>query len=1298
MAAGQPESAVEATLDESIGSPSSSSPPFTSSSPLDALLEARTIEATGDIHSERTRLDLLVPPTNAILPLDASHVEVSDAARSPEEAKRESSSSSLQNSALPAIAGKLHPADRQDRTSASSSKEILALPLTNSFSTGTQTPVNDVTPRPGSSSTSTHSRRSSQTAASVEPAEQAGTGLGAPRSTSPDANRDSSTQTDRQRSSTLTSMTVSENTAHESVYSSKPNSRPHSILASSIDHSNLNAPRATLDPAERKTSASGTTGSRRASTGSPPQATKPHANARTAPEDNGRARAPSGSRSTASDTLVPGPSSSASSSRRQLGEWVLGKTLGAGSMGKVKLGQSVKGGDKVAIKIIPRFTSTAAAQQQVAQSEREKRRSIDQTHADNGTTSRSGEVASSKPKAVLPPSKSFLERAHAKDLSKEVRTIREASIVLLLHHPYVCGMKQMLVYPNHYYMIFEYVNGGQMLDYIISHGRLRERSARKFARQMGSALEYCHANSIVHRDLKIENILISKTGNIKIIDFGLSNLFSPHSHLSTFCGSLYFAAPELLNAKVYTGPEVDIWSFGIVLYVLVCGKVPFDDQSMPALHAKIKRGQVEYPNWLSAECKHLLSRMLVTNPANRASMAEVLSHPWIVKGYESPPVPHIPHREPLRLGELNREVIQGMTGFDFGTPDEIEARLGDVLTGEAYTAVLASHDAKAGRTTSVRPDRDLSKPSKGSTKRLSGLNFYSKKLAGGLASALGGSPTSKDRLETQDRTNGSGSFTLPNGMRPDQMDPTRGFHPLISIYFLVQEKIEREKIWGPGVFASSTLSLHGPLAPPAPPRSYDSTAVSPSAFGTAQGVDLSSPSPRPASTAISSSVMSPSNSTPAPNAPIRARPQSTSAYDRTKPLADFDNRRSFSAGQQNAVSASVPNSPRPGYIAKPRPVETSSVAQDGAIPASPNGEPTRDDDVALQPSTLVRRFGTLLGRATSTNDTDLQKRARARASAAGSSGHRSSGLTPASPLPLVNEPNLNVTPPPNSKATGMLRASTVSGDRRRPRVARQSVGPEVSPSALQTDTLFEDHEERLQDGFSTEPGPGLDRHAANGTAADLSASPNDQIKPVYLKGLFSVATTSTKSPSVIRDDLVHVLDRLGVKHRAVKAGFECAHAPSISFASQAPTNRAATPNQTPEGLKRGTSLLRRGSRISRGRTSTSAREEGDTSSPDPSQAATRLASPARPNESSSGSLHFIGPTNGAGERSGNLVDSTGAPSAGAAPQNEMIVRFDVFVVKVPWLPGIHGLQFRRITGDPWQYSQLGQSGTEYSKH
>lgn len=161
-------------------------------------------------------------------------------------------------------------------------------------------------------------------------------------------------------------------------------------------------------------------------------------------------------------------------------------------------------------------------------------------------------------------------------------------------------MRDVVRTTYHWYMLFEYVNGGQMLDYIISHGKLKEKQARKFARQIASALDYCHRNSIVHRDLKIENILISKTGDIKIIDFGLSNLFSPRSLLKTFCGSLYFAAPELLQARQYTGPEVDVWSFGIVLYVLVCGKVPFDDQSMPQLHAKIKKGVVEYPPGLTS--------------------------------------------------------------------------------------------------------------------------------------------------------------------------------------------------------------------------------------------------------------------------------------------------------------------------------------------------------------------------------------------------------------------------------------------------------------------------------------------------------------------------------------------------------------------------------------------------------------------------------------------------------------------------------------------------------------------------
>ncbi|RKP24964.1 kinase-like domain-containing protein, partial [Syncephalis pseudoplumigaleata] len=230
----------------------------------------------------------------------------------------------------------------------------------------------------------------------------------------------------------------------------------------------------------------------------------------------------------------------------------------------------------------------------------------------------------------------------------------------------------------HFYLAFEYVSGGQMLDYIISHGRLKERVARKFLRQMVSAVDYCHRNSIVHRDLKIENILISSSGSIKLIDFGLANLYSPRSQLNTFCGSLYFAAPELLNARPYIGPEVDIWSLGIVLYVLVCGKVPFDDQSMPMLHAKIKRGHVEYPDWLSKDCVDLLSQMLVVDPSRRATLRTVAGHPWMVRGYDGPPENHVPKREPLTL-PLDIEVIRRMRGFDFGPEGDILHRLEEVV-------------------------------------------------------------------------------------------------------------------------------------------------------------------------------------------------------------------------------------------------------------------------------------------------------------------------------------------------------------------------------------------------------------------------------------------------------------------------------------------------------------------------------------------------------------------------------------------------------------------------------------------
>ncbi|OAD78590.1 hypothetical protein PHYBLDRAFT_90328, partial [Phycomyces blakesleeanus NRRL 1555(-)] len=230
---------------------------------------------------------------------------------------------------------------------------------------------------------------------------------------------------------------------------------------------------------------------------------------------------------------------------------------------------------------------------------------------------------------------------------REHRTQREMAIMQLLRHPNICQLKEWMTEGDRYYMFLEYVDGGQLLDYIISHGKLREKQARKFSRQIVSALDYCHRNSIVHRDLKIENILITRDENIKIIDFGLSNIYSPLRQLNTFCGSLYFAAPELLQAHKYIGPEVDVWSLGIVLYVLVCGRVPFDDTSLPALHAKIKAGVVVYPDHLSKDCIHLLSNILVVDPLQRKDLSFVRNHPWLNKGHDAPVDNHLPHRLPL---------------------------------------------------------------------------------------------------------------------------------------------------------------------------------------------------------------------------------------------------------------------------------------------------------------------------------------------------------------------------------------------------------------------------------------------------------------------------------------------------------------------------------------------------------------------------------------------------------------------------------------------------------------------------
>ena len=334
------------------------------------------------------------------------------------------------------------------------------------------------------------------------------------------------------------------------------------------------------------------------------------------------------------------------------------------------------------------------------------------------------------------------------------------------------------------------------------------------------------------------------------------------AHLSTFCGSLYFAAPELLNAKVYTGPEVDVWSFGVVLYVLVCGKVPFDDQSMPALHAKIKRGLVEYPAWLSAgawtdtnscrmttddsvaECKHILSRMLVTNPQLRSSLPDLLNHPWMARGFNGPPDPHLLRREPLRADELDRHVIRSMTGFEFGTEDDIERRLVAILESEAYRRAVQYWESKRERprvwndslsnsSLAIAWDGATSMVGGGGNKaevpstpkknkRFSGFDFYRRKLFSPSTSPPPSPFASPSPSQSQ-----LSNHSLSDVNQKEPPDPTRGYHPLLSIYYLAREKMERDRVYGTGHFASSQLSVIPPQPAPeeAPPPSASKQSV-----------------------------------------------------------------------------------------------------------------------------------------------------------------------------------------------------------------------------------------------------------------------------------------------------------------------------------------------------------------------------------------------------------------------------------------------------------------------------------------
>jgi len=265
--------------------------------------------------------------------------------------------------------------------------------------------------------------------------------------------------------------------------------------------------------------------------------------------------------------------SNMASAKIKIGHYILGETLGVGTFGKVKIATHEITGHRVGVKILNR------------------------------------------------------KKIASMDMAHKVR--REIQFLKLFRHPHIIKLYEVITTPTDIFMIMEYVSGGELFDFIVKNGRLSEADARHYFQQIICAVEYCHRHKIVHRDLKPENLLLDESKrNVKIADFGLSNIMEDGEFLKTSCGSPNYAAPEVISGNLYAGAEVDVWSCGVILFALLCGRLPFDDEYIPSLFKKIKGGIFTVPSWVSPAARDLLYAMLAVDPLKRIGIQEIRENEW----------------------------------------------------------------------------------------------------------------------------------------------------------------------------------------------------------------------------------------------------------------------------------------------------------------------------------------------------------------------------------------------------------------------------------------------------------------------------------------------------------------------------------------------------------------------------------------------------------------------------------------------------------------------------------------------
>ncbi|XP_078416565.1 serine/threonine-protein kinase SIK1 isoform X2 [Cetorhinus maximus] len=247
---------------------------------------------------------------------------------------------------------------------------------------------------------------------------------------------------------------------------------------------------------------------------------------------------------------------------------------------------------------------------------------------------------------------------------------REVQIMKLLNHPHIIKLYQVMETKDMLYIVTEFAQNGEMFDYLSTNGPLSESEARAKFWQILMAVEYCHNHHIVHRDLKSENLLLDDNMNIKIADFGFGNFYKHGESLSTWCGSPPYAAPEVFEGKEYEGPHIDIWSLGVVLYVLVCGSLPFDGPTLPVLRQRVIEGRFRIPFFLSEECESLIRRMLMVDPMKRITISQIKQHRWMLA--QEPPTYSLKDYN-SNLGNYNQQVLGLMNNLGIDRQKTIES-------------------------------------------------------------------------------------------------------------------------------------------------------------------------------------------------------------------------------------------------------------------------------------------------------------------------------------------------------------------------------------------------------------------------------------------------------------------------------------------------------------------------------------------------------------------------------------------------------------------------------------------------